>query len=252
MTATRTRFISTVPDGFAGLALLKYDKRVDSVGQWIDDVVGQHTGFYRGQFQLLEREIAASPDSNVGGSKIAHIVFRARVSQRLLRAAGYRGIPPVIRGQFRGFIPHLRAFLFQVFGSAAGGPVQHQTAMRDVQEPLLRHGNSISEGLCEVLARRRPEYNLFDGGIVRRGGPRRTMRESSAGGPPRRTTNGLPRYRRKMAAGLQIEFSFAEGRYFNITARYRSFPFSPGVMASFRLSSLSSLQRRERSWRSSG
>lgn len=66
------------PDGFAGLALLAYDKRVDSVGHWIDDVVGQHTGFYRGQFQLVEREIAASNE----GSKIAHIVFRARISRQ--------------------------------------------------------------------------------------------------------------------------------------------------------------------------
>ncbi|MDE2939981.1 MAG: trypsin-like peptidase domain-containing protein [Chloroflexota bacterium] len=70
------------PDRFAGLALLSYDKRVEAAGQWIDDVVGQHTGFYRGQFQLLEREIAASQESRDGGSKIAHIVFRARVSQR--------------------------------------------------------------------------------------------------------------------------------------------------------------------------
>ena len=66
------------PDGFAGLALLSYDKRVDSVNQWIDDVVGQHTGFYRGRFQLVEREIGAGD----GGGKIAHIVFRARISQR--------------------------------------------------------------------------------------------------------------------------------------------------------------------------
>ena len=65
------------PDRFAGLALLSYDKRVDSVGQWIDDVVGQHASFYRGQFQLLEREIAASAE----GTKIAHIVFRARISR---------------------------------------------------------------------------------------------------------------------------------------------------------------------------
>ena len=65
------------PDGFAGLALMAYDKRVDSVDQWIDDVVGQHTGFYRGRFQLVEREIAASAE----GSKIAHIVFRARISR---------------------------------------------------------------------------------------------------------------------------------------------------------------------------
>ncbi len=78
------------PDRFAGLALLSYDKRRnpgnplltpapdEAVDQWIDDVVGQHTGFYRGQFQLLEREIASGDE----GSKVAHIVFRARVSQR--------------------------------------------------------------------------------------------------------------------------------------------------------------------------
>ena len=65
------------PDGFSGLAVLMYDKRVDSVDQWIDDIVGQHNSFYRGQFQLVEREIAASDE----GSKIAHIVFRARISR---------------------------------------------------------------------------------------------------------------------------------------------------------------------------
>ena len=65
------------PDGFAGLALLAYDKRVDSVDQWIDDVVGQHTGFYRGRFQLVEREIADGGE----GSKVAHVVFRARISR---------------------------------------------------------------------------------------------------------------------------------------------------------------------------
>ena len=65
------------PDRFAGLTLLSYDMRVDSLSQWIDDVVGQHTDFYRGRFQLLEREIAASAE----GTKIAHIVFRARISR---------------------------------------------------------------------------------------------------------------------------------------------------------------------------
>ena len=74
----RDRIHFDSPDGFAGLSLLTYDKRVDSTTQWIDDVVGQHTSFYRGQFQLVEREIATSDE----GSKVAHIVFRARVSQR--------------------------------------------------------------------------------------------------------------------------------------------------------------------------
>ena len=66
------------PDGFAGLALMAYDKPVNSVGQWIDDVVTQHTSFYRGQFQLTEREVAGSEE----GSKLALIVFRARVSRQ--------------------------------------------------------------------------------------------------------------------------------------------------------------------------
>jgi hypothetical protein len=66
------------PDGFAGLALLAYDKPAHSVGHWIDDVVAQHSSFYRGQFQLVEREIAGSEE----GSKLAHIVFRARVSRQ--------------------------------------------------------------------------------------------------------------------------------------------------------------------------
>lgn len=65
------------PDRFAGLVLLAYDKRVDSAGQWIDDVVGQHNGFYRGRFQLVEREIAAGGE----GSKVAHVVFRAQISR---------------------------------------------------------------------------------------------------------------------------------------------------------------------------
>ncbi len=66
------------PDGFAGLAVLAYDKPLNSVGQWIDNVVAQHTSFYRGQFQLVEREVAGSEE----GSKLAHIVFRARVSRQ--------------------------------------------------------------------------------------------------------------------------------------------------------------------------
>jgi len=66
------------PDGFAGLALLAYDKPVNSVGQWIDNQVAQHTGFYRGQFQLVEREVAGGEE----GSKLAHIVFRARISRQ--------------------------------------------------------------------------------------------------------------------------------------------------------------------------
>ena len=74
----RDRIHFDSPDGFAGLSLLTYDKRVGSTTQWIDDVVGQHTSFYRGQFQLVEREIATGDE----GSKVAHIVFRARVSQR--------------------------------------------------------------------------------------------------------------------------------------------------------------------------
>ena len=65
------------PDGFAGLDFMAYGGRVDSVDQWVDDVVAQHTGFYRGRFQLVEREITASAE----GAKIAHIVFRARISR---------------------------------------------------------------------------------------------------------------------------------------------------------------------------
>ena len=66
------------PDGFAGLTMLSYDQRVATVEEWIEDVAQQHRSFYGRQFQLVEREIAAADE----GSKVAHIVFRARISQR--------------------------------------------------------------------------------------------------------------------------------------------------------------------------
>ena len=76
--SNRDRVHFDSPDGFAGFTMLAYAEPVDSVESWIDDVVQQHTGFYRGQFQLVRREVVASAE----GSEVAHVVFRARVSRR--------------------------------------------------------------------------------------------------------------------------------------------------------------------------
>ena len=72
----RVNFYS--PNRFSGLAIRAYDQRVDSVDQWIDDVVAQHTSYYRGRFQLVERETSAEGE----GDRVAYVVFRARVSRQ--------------------------------------------------------------------------------------------------------------------------------------------------------------------------
>ena len=76
--SNRDRVHFDSPDGFAGLTILAYDKPVGRVEQWVEDVVAEHTGFYRGQFQLVQREVSTSDR----GGEVAHIVFRARVSRR--------------------------------------------------------------------------------------------------------------------------------------------------------------------------
>ena len=66
------------PDNFAGLTLIAYDKPVNDVEDWIDDVVEENRRFYSGGFQLVERETVEYADGSAGG----HIIFRAQVSRR--------------------------------------------------------------------------------------------------------------------------------------------------------------------------
>ena len=66
------------PDNFAGLTFIAYDEPVETVEDWMEAVVQGHRGFYRGRFQLVERETVEYADGSAGG----HIVFRAQVSRR--------------------------------------------------------------------------------------------------------------------------------------------------------------------------
>ena len=66
------------PDNFAGLTVIAYDKRVETMEGWVDEVIEGHKEFYRGRFQLLDRDSASYADGKAGAS----ILFRARVSPR--------------------------------------------------------------------------------------------------------------------------------------------------------------------------
>ena len=66
------------PDDFAGSTVIAYDKPVQTTESWLDDVLEQHRNFYRGRFQLVERESTGYSQGNAGG----YIVFRAQVSRQ--------------------------------------------------------------------------------------------------------------------------------------------------------------------------
>ena len=66
------------PDNFAGLTVVAYLAKVETMDGWVDDVVREHEEFYGGRFQLLGRDTV----DYAGGDAAATIVFRARVSPR--------------------------------------------------------------------------------------------------------------------------------------------------------------------------
>ncbi len=66
------------PDDFAGSTVISYDEPVDTLESWLDDVLEQHRNFYRGRFQLVERETSGNSQGKSG----AYIVFRAQVSRQ--------------------------------------------------------------------------------------------------------------------------------------------------------------------------
>lgn len=109
------------PDTFAGLTFIAYDKPVNDVDDWVDALIREHRDFYRGGFQLVDRETVEYAD----GSEGAHIVFRAQVSRRfcLLRvtemflrsgAGDFVASFHICEHSYARYLPHQQAALTSI------------------------------------------------------------------------------------------------------------------------------------------